>query len=84
MGYGDLEDPLNVMKKGYRVSMVLGVAGFIFLCYTLLNPEKFPSASFYFSACGLVGILVSYLTIEVTQYYTDYNYPPVKSIVFSS
>jgi len=46
--------------------MVLGIAGFIGLCYLFLNPEKYPSAWINFSCCGLIGALVSYLFIEVT------------------
>lgn len=38
----------------------------------------------YFGLCGLIGIVVSYLFIEVTQYYTDYHFEPVKRIAESS
>ncbi|KAL4469330.1 hypothetical protein ABPG72_005966 [Tetrahymena utriculariae] len=82
--YGKLEDPLDVMKKGYRVSMLVGIVGFMGLCYMFLNPENRPKAWLNFSFCGMIGVIVSYLFIEVTQYYTDYNYSPVKSIVYAS
>jgi len=80
-GYGPLEDALDVMKRGYRVAMVIGTIGLGLICYFFLNPEKYPIAWMCFFFCGLIGILVSYLFIEVTQYYTDMNYPPVKKIV---
>ncbi len=64
--------------------MFLGIFGFILICYFFLNPEKYPSAWICFSFCGLVGVIVSFLFIEVTQYYTDYNYAPVRKIVFAS
>jgi len=38
----------------------------------------------YFALCGLIGMLDSYLFLMVTQYYTDYNYAPVKAIANSS
>lgn len=82
--YGKLEDPLDIMKKGYRVSMFVGVIGFMVLCYMFLNPDKYPNAWLNFAFCGMIGVIVSYLFIEVTQYYTDYNYSPVKNIVYAS
>ncbi len=36
--FGKLEDPLDVMKKGYRVAMAIGLIGLFCLCYLLLNP----------------------------------------------
>jgi H+-translocating diphosphatase len=50
----------------------------------LLNPERYTGAWFIFGFCGVVGMVVAYLFIEVTQYYTDYHYSPVKSISLSS
>lgn len=38
----------------------------------------------YFSLCALIGIIDTYLFINVTQYYTDYNYSSVKSIASAS
>jgi hypothetical protein len=54
------------MKKGYRVSMAVGIVGFMILCYFFLNPEMYPNAWLNFFFCGLVGVIVSYLFIEVT------------------
>lgn len=33
-----------------------------------------------FFLCGLIGIITAYLLIGMTQYYTDYEYGPVKGI----
>jgi len=84
--YGDLEDPLDVMKKGYRVSMAIGVTGFFLICkyYLSADDSGVPGTWIKFAFCGVIGILVSYGIILVTQYYTDYNYAPVKTIVFGS
>lgn len=80
--YGKIEDPLDVMKKGYKISMMVGVVGFTIICFCFLNANG--SSWIYFSLCGLIGAIISFLFIEVTQYYTDYNYSPVKSIVYAS
>lgn len=37
-----------------------------------------------FSACGIVGAIISYLFVLVTQYYTDYQYAPVLKIAKAS
>lgn len=80
----ELEDPLAVMKKGYRVSMLLGLVGFAFISYLFLNPAKHSQAWICYALCGLIGALVAFSFIEITQYYTDYNYKPVKKIVAAS
>lgn len=49
-----------------------------------MNPAKHPDSWVIFGFCGVVGMIVAYLFIEVTQYYTDYHYEPVKSIALSS
>lgn len=82
--YGELEDPTLIMKRAYRISMMVGVFGFFFICYLFLNPSKYSDAWVIFSLCGMVGMIVSYLFIEVTQYYTDYQYGPVQTIAKSS
>jgi len=84
--YGPVEDPLEVMKKGYRVSMVLGIIGFFTICKIYLNADESGRSGIWmnYALCGLVGIAVSYLFIEITQYYTDYTYGPVKRIVEAS
>jgi H(+)-translocating pyrophosphatase len=88
--YQDIEDPLAVMKKGYKVSIFLGLIGIILLCYLLLDVPSFDTNEksnyswIYFSACGVIGLIDSYLFIIITQIYTDYNYPSVKSIAQSS
>ena len=76
-GYGEIEDPLDVMKKGYYVSLVLALIGLLIICNRFLYIPSLPSAWLYFYACSAVGVLVSYLFIRITQYYTDYTYGPV-------
>ena len=90
--YQDVEDPLNVMKKGYKVTVLLGCIGIIASCYLLLNVPSFGTSTrgkseyawIYFTACAFIGLIDSYLFIIITQIYTDYNYPSVKSIAISS
>lgn len=79
--YGEFEDSLEIMKRGFKYTVGAGIGGFMILCLVLLN-EK--GTWINFAGCGLVGIGVSYVFILSTQYYTDYHYGPVRSIAESS
>merc|ERR1740121_3537772 len=50
----------------------------------LLYTEAHPAAWMHFAACGLIGLATAFIFILVTQYYTDFNYPPVKEIAAAS
>merc|ERR1719229_910679 len=72
------------MLRGYTVAV--GMALFFFFGVTrfMLYTEKAPSAWWHYFFCGIVGLLTSYILIFITQYYTDYNYGPVKRIAKAS
>lgn len=78
------KDSYDVMKKGYSLSILLAVIGFVATCRTLLYTEVAPSAWIYFSGCGMVGIACSYAFVFISQYYTDFKFPPVKKIADAS
>ena len=82
--YGEPEDPLSVLKRGYYVSLILALLGLFWICRNFLYIPSLPNAYLYFYACSVVGVIVSFLFVAITQYYTDYNYPPVQSIASSS
>jgi len=86
-GGGDManwEDPLKTIERGYQYSLGLAVCVFLGLTRWLLHTEKAPSAWMHFFGCGLVGICTSWLFVQFTKYYTDYNYAPVKKIAQAS
>ena len=83
-GYGELEDPLDILKRGYYVSLGLAIVGLFYICRTFLNVPEYPNAYLCFFGCAVVGVTVSFLFVMITQYYTDYNYGPVQSIAASS
>lgn len=72
------------MKRGYLTALIFGVSGFCIICFAFLRTSVFPKAWMMFSACGLVGAVISYLFVLVTQYYTDYKYEPVRRIAEAS
>jgi hypothetical protein len=54
------------MKRAYKIAMVIGFFGFFIICHLLLNPNKHSDAWIIFGCCGVVGMAVAYLFIEVT------------------
>jgi H+-translocating diphosphatase len=78
------EDPMDVLKRGWLYSVALASVGFFGITRMLLHTEQAPDAWWHFALCGMVGILCCYAFILITQYYTDYNYYPVKSIAQAS
>ena len=64
--YGELEDPLTVLKRGYYVSLGLAIFGLYFICYTFLYIPSHPNAYLWFFACSVVGVIVSFLFIKIT------------------
>ncbi|GBG34727.1 Pyrophosphate-energized membrane proton pump 3 [Hondaea fermentalgiana] len=80
----NLEDPIAILKRGYHVAMAFAVIGFFVATRWMLYTAAAPSAWFSFFLCGLVGMLSAYLQVLITQYYTDFEYRPVKSIAAAS
>jgi len=74
------QDPMEALNKGYYVTTVLAIVGFYAAVHWLL---QFPGANWYF-ACGVVGVITSFIFVWITQYYTEYKFRPVRSIADSS
>ena len=64
--YGELEDPLHILKRGYYVSLVLALAGLFYICRTVLNIPGHDHAYLCFFGCATVGVVVSYLFVLIT------------------
>ncbi len=83
------EDPMAALNRGYYVTSALAIVGFFFAARWMLavdstqHPEA-TSAWFYFFLCGVIGIAMAQAFVYITQYYTEYKYRPVKSIVEAS
>ncbi|HET8917623.1 MAG TPA: sodium/proton-translocating pyrophosphatase, partial [Candidatus Binatia bacterium] len=83
------EDPMVALNRGYYVTSALAILGFFCAARWMLavdsaqHPEAI-SAWFYFFLCGVIGIAMAQAFVYITQYYTEYKYRPVKSIVEAS
>lgn len=71
------ENPMNALNRGYFVTIGLSIVGMFFTVYYMLN-------DLWLFAAGAVGIVTSVVIVFITQYYTEVNYKPVKSIVIAS
>ena len=60
-------DPMEVLKNGYKISVMLAGVGIVIICRLLLYTPKHPSAWLYYTACGEAGLLTAFLFILVTQ-----------------
>jgi K(+)-stimulated pyrophosphate-energized sodium pump len=83
------EDPMAALNRGYYVTSALAIVGFFFTAQWMLavDPAAHPEATsawFYFFLCGVIGIAMAQAFVYITQYYTEYKYRPVKSIVEAS
>jgi K(+)-stimulated pyrophosphate-energized sodium pump len=83
------QDPMAALNRGYYVTSALAIVGFFFAARWMLavdsaqHPEA-TTAWFYFFLCGVIGIAMAQAFVYITQYYTEYKYRPVKSIVEAS
>uniref|UniRef100_M4BX10 H(+)-exporting diphosphatase n=1 Tax=Hyaloperonospora arabidopsidis (strain Emoy2) TaxID=559515 RepID=M4BX10_HYAAE len=77
-------NPMATLQTGYNVSLALALVGFGFTTRWLLYTPECPTAWINFFLCGVVGMLTAYVFVKSTQYYTDYAYPPVRSIAKAS
>lgn len=41
---------------------------------------QYPQAYIFFFGCTVIGVVVSYMCVIITQYYTDYNFGPARCL----
>ncbi len=86
------QDPMKGLNKGYFITTILSIAGFLLATYLLLQPSEAYLATnpesakawLWFFGCGLIGIVASVAFVYITQYYTEYKYRPVQEIAKAS
>ncbi|TDA70566.1 MAG: sodium-translocating pyrophosphatase [Clostridia bacterium] len=75
-------DPMRGLNLGYIVTSVLAAVFLFFVTRTMLSA---PGVNYlYFYGAALIGIILSFLFVYITQYYTSYAYRPVKEIAKAS
>jgi inorganic pyrophosphatase len=80
----EADNPLDVMIRAYRATIGMALVGFTILCRCMLNVPGHNGAWLWFVGCGILGMLVAYLFVIITQYYTDYEFGKVQGIAEAS
>jgi K(+)-stimulated pyrophosphate-energized sodium pump len=81
------EDPMNALNRGYLVTTILAMIGFVASVHLLLQPVTDATVQVhegYLMLAGIIGILTAYAFVWITQYYTEYKYRPVREIAEAS
>jgi K(+)-stimulated pyrophosphate-energized sodium pump len=74
----ETEEPMHALNRGYYITTVLAMVGFAVAVYTMLGGR------WWLFACGIVGMVTSFLFVRITEYYTESRYRPVQSIARAS
>ncbi len=75
-------DPMRALNRGFYVTSVLALLGFAGAVYVMLNgPQVQPG---WLLACGVIGLATSFLFVWITEYYTESQFRPVRSIAEAS
>src|SRR5580700_1780934 len=77
-------DPMTALNRGFYLTAVLALIGFGFASRLLLNTPQAPNAWWHFFLCGCIGLATAFSFLLITQYYTAYQYKPVKDIAEAS
>lgn len=81
------KDPMKSLNLGYAITSAIMAVILAFLVNTMLSgvtPKGTAVNTWMLFGCGLTGILLSYVFVWLTNYYTSYNNRPVRSIAQSS
>ncbi|MTK12435.1 MAG: sodium-translocating pyrophosphatase [Clostridiaceae bacterium] len=83
----DTDNPMSALYKGYLITTILNLI-FLFFIVKSMFSGILPNGSrinyLYLYFCAFTGIVLSYMFVLITDYYTSYKYRPVKSIAESS
>ena len=79
---GEEQNPMSALNRGFYVTSGLALIGFAAAVYTMLNGPRVQPL--WLLGCGVIGMITAFLFVWITQYYTEAQYRPVRSIVEAS
>src|SRR5579862_4914437 len=77
-------DPMHALNRGFYLTAILALIGFGFASRLLLDTPQAPNAWWHFFLCGCIGLATAFSFLLITQYYTAYQYKPVRDIAEAS
>jgi len=78
------EDPMRALNRGYLVTTLLSAIFLLPVTYLMLGGLTGTYYYLNFYGCAIIGLLLSFAFVFITQYYTSYDFRPVKSIAKAS
>ena len=78
------DDPMRGLNRGYLITTLLAALFLLPVTYVMLGGMQGASYYLNFYGCVLIGLLLSIVFVFITQYYTSYDFRPVKSIAKAS
>lgn len=78
------EDPMRALNRGYLVTTLLAAVMLLPACYFMLGGLNGHDYYLNFYGCAIIGLLLSFIFVFITQYYTSYDFKPVKNIAKAS
>ncbi|WP_160689855.1 sodium-translocating pyrophosphatase [Clostridium sp. C2-6-12] len=83
----DNDDPMKALKGGFIITSLINMVLLFFVVKNMLSGtlENGTNVNYiYLYGCALAGIILSYIFVIVTDYYTSITHKPVKDIANSS
>jgi K(+)-stimulated pyrophosphate-energized sodium pump len=85
------EAPMSALNRGYLVTTVLAAILFGVAAWAMLQPSAVtgspaadPNSWVFYWLCGIAGMIVAFLYVWITQYYTESRYRNVRGIAKAS
>jgi len=78
------DNPMRALDRGFYVATALAVVGMAVSARWLLYLPSAPDAWWHFLGAGVIGVIASFAYLRITQYYTEHEYRPVRSIADAS
>lgn len=78
------EDPMRALNRGYLVTTMMAAILLLPVCYVMLGGPAGTGYYLNFYGCIIIGLLLSFAFVFITQYYTSYDFRPVKEIAKAS
>jgi K(+)-stimulated pyrophosphate-energized sodium pump len=84
---GDNDDPMKALKGGFIVTSIINLVILFFVIKDMLSGILADGTKvnyIYLYGCAVAGVLLSYIFVIITDYYTSITSKPVKDIANSS
>lgn len=83
----DNDDPMKALKGGFVITSIINLVILFFVVKDMLSGSLTTGGQvnyIYLYGCAVAGILLSYVFVVLTDYYTSITHKPVKEIANAS